>query len=129
SYADAPPESWGRPIGAMKARMLAGNWAGAEEDARWALAEGASGAESPIGRYAGALALLALGRDHEARALADSIRERPDFPYDVADALATVAAGDLLGYTLAVETVLRSFETREEYLEEIPVADTVIVLQ
>jgi hypothetical protein len=25
--------------------------------------------------------------------------------------------------------VLRSFETREEYLEDIPVADTVIVLQ
>ena len=30
---------------------------------------------------------------------------------------------------LAVESVLESFETREEYLEDIPVADTVIVLQ
>src|SRR5438067_116215 len=67
--------------------------------------------------------------DGEARAVADSIRERPEFPHDVADALATLAAGDLLGYTLAVESVLDSFETRDEYLEEIPVADTVIVLQ
>ena len=29
----------------------------------------------------------------------------------------------------AVRSVLRSFETREEYLEDIRVADTVIVLQ
>ena len=28
-----------------------------------------------------------------------------------------------------VESVLDSFETREEYLEDIPVADTVLVLQ
>jgi hypothetical protein len=35
----------------------------------------------------------------------------------------------VLGYTEAVEAVLESFETREEYLEEMPVADTVLVLQ
>jgi hypothetical protein len=29
----------------------------------------------------------------------------------------------------AVESVLESFETREEYLEDVPVADTVLVLQ
>src|SRR5581483_2092845 len=129
SYPDAPPGSWGRPIGAMKARILAGDGAGAELDARWALEEGASRSESPIGRYAATLALLVLGRDHEARAVADSIRERDDFPHDVADALATLAAGDLVEYTLAIERVLRSFETRDAYLEDLPVADTVIVLQ
>ena len=129
SYEDAPPGSWGRPIGAVKSRVMAGDWAGAEDDARWALDQGAVEAESPIGRYAGALALLVLGRDHEARAVADSIRERPDFPRDVADALATLAAGDIVGYTLAVEAVLESFETRGEHLEDLPVADTVLVLQ
>jgi hypothetical protein len=30
---------------------------------------------------------------------------------------------------LAVESVLESFETRDEYLEDVPVADTVMVLQ
>ena len=30
---------------------------------------------------------------------------------------------------VAVESVLASFETREDYLEDIPVADTVLVLQ
>jgi hypothetical protein len=129
SYDDAPPESWGRPIGALKARILAGDWSGAEEEARWALFEGAADADSPIGRYAGALALLTLGRDDDARPVAGSLRERDDFPGDVADALATLAAEDTLGYTYAVESVLESFARRDEYLEDIPVADTVIVLQ
>ena len=129
SMEEAPPDSWGRPIGAMKTLVLADDWAGAEEAARWALELGAAEAESPIGRYAGSLALLILGRDAGARPLAGSIRERGDFPRDVADALATLAASDLPGYTLAIESVLESFETRDEYLEDIAVADTVLVLQ
>jgi tetratricopeptide (TPR) repeat protein len=129
SYALAPPGSWGRPIGALKSRILAGDWVGAEREARWALDEGAAEAESPIGRYAGALALLTLGRDEDARPVASSIRERDDFPHDVADALATLAAEDTLGYTYAIESVLESFEQRDEYLEDMPVADTVLVLQ
>lgn len=129
SMAEAPPNSWGRPIGAMKALVLAGDWTGAEEAARWALELGAAEAESPIGLYAASLALLVLGRDAEARPLAGSIRERDDFPRDVADALATLAASDLPGYILAIESVLESFEAREEYLEDIAVADTVLVLQ
>jgi hypothetical protein len=129
SMADAPPGSWGRPIGAMKALVLAGDWDAAEEAARWALELGAAEADTPIGRYAGSLALLVLGRDAEARPVAGSLREREDFPGDVADALATLAASDQLGYVYAVESVLESFETREEYLEDVPVADTVLVLQ
>ena len=129
SFTDAPPGSWGRPIGAVKARVLAGDWAGAEADARWTLETGAADAESPIGRYAACLALLVLGRDADARPLASSLRERDDFPPAVADALATIGAEDRLGYVNAIEDVLESFETRDEYLEDVPIADTVIVLQ
>jgi hypothetical protein len=129
SFADAPPESWGRPIGAMKALVLAGAWPAAEDAARWALHAGAAEAGSPIGRYAAALALLVLGRDGEARPHADELRTRDDFPHEVGDALAFISAKDVLGYTEAVEAVLESFETRDEYLEGIPVADTVLVLQ
>jgi tetratricopeptide (TPR) repeat protein len=129
SFAAAPPGSWGRPIGAMKARLLAGDWEGAGHDARWALDAGAGESDSPIGRYAAALAHLVLEQDREARVLADSIRVRDDFPHDVADALAAIAAGDPVLYIEAVESVLASFETRDAYLEDIPVADTVIVLQ
>ncbi|HET7043602.1 MAG TPA: hypothetical protein VFI37_02025 [Gaiellaceae bacterium] len=131
SFEGAPPDSWGRPIGALKARLLAGDQAGAEEEARWALELGAAQAESPIGLYAGALALLVLGRYEEARHLGTLLHDHDaDFPEDVADALRMIAAGDdLIGYIEAVESVLDSFETREAYLEDVPVADTVLVLQ
>ncbi|HEX9416142.1 MAG TPA: hypothetical protein VF895_05485 [Gaiellaceae bacterium] len=129
SFTDAPPGSWGRPIGALKSRLLAGDWERAEDEARWALELGAAKAESPIGKYAGCLALLVLGRDREARVLADDLRTHEGFPADVADALAMITAQDVAGYMLAAESVLESFETRDEYLEDIPVADTVMVLQ
>jgi hypothetical protein len=129
SYELAPPGSWGRPIAILKARILSGDWDGAESDARWTLEQGAGDAESPIGRYAATLALLVLRRDQEARALADGLRTRDDFPAPVADALAYIAAEDPLGYSDAIEAVLESFETREDYLEDLPAADTVVVLQ
>ena len=129
SFPLAPPGSWGRPIGMLKSRILAVDWAGAEVDAAWTLDQGAADSDSPIGRYAATLALLVLGRDEEARVLADGLRTRDDFPAPVGDALAFVAAQDPLGYVEAVEAVLESFETRDEYLEDLPVADTVLVLQ
>ena len=130
SFAGAPPESWGRPIGAMKSRILAGDWSRAEDEAGWALEAGAEESESPVGRYAAALALLVLGRDEDARTHADAIRIRDDFPAAVGDALAMLAAGtDAIGYVEAIENVLESFEERDEYLEDVPVADTVLVLQ
>jgi len=129
SFELAPPDSWGRPIAILKARILVGDWEGAESDARWTLEQDAAEATSPIGRYAACLALLVLGADAEARALADGLRTHDDFPPAVGDALAFVSAQDTVGYIEAVETVLESFEAREEYLEDMPVADTVLVLQ
>jgi hypothetical protein len=129
SFPEAPAGSWGRPIGAVKALVVAGEWAEAEDAARWALETGAPEAESPIGRYAAALALLVLDRDAEARVHADAIRMHEGFPTEVGDALAFLAAQDVLGYQTAVESVLESFARRDEYLEDLPVADTVLVLQ
>lgn len=129
SYELAPPGSWGRPIAIIKSRILAGDWESAESDARWTLEQGAADAESPIGLYAATLALLVLGRAEEARVLADGLRTRDDFPAPVGDALAFIAAEDPLGYIEAIEAVLESFETREDYLEDLPAADTVVVLQ
>jgi hypothetical protein len=129
SWEHAPPGSWGRPIGAMKSRILAGDWEGAAADARWALGAGAAESESPIGRYAAALAHGVLGEWPEMRVAADYARTHETFPNEVADALAFIAAEDVVGYIEAVEGVLASFETRDEYLEDVPVADTVLVLQ
>jgi hypothetical protein len=129
SWDGAPAGSWGRPIGALKARLLAGDWEGAAVEARWTLEVGAAESESPIARYAAALACLVLGNWSEARVHADAARTSAEFPGAVADALAFIAAEDVVGYVEAVEEVLESFETRTEYLEDVPVADTVLVLQ
>src|ERR1043166_6393953 len=43
--------AWGRPIGALKAPLLAADEAAAPELARWTLELGSEIAESPIGRY------------------------------------------------------------------------------
>ena len=129
SYAEAPAESWGRPIGAIKAHILAGDWEAAARDSDWTIDEGAATAESPIGKYAACLALLVLGRWRDARVLADDLRTHDGFPTDVADAIAFIAVEDVAGYSIAIDSVLESFETRSDYLEDIPVADTVLVLQ
>ena len=126
--AGAPRDAWGRPVGAIKAALLAGDDAAAVELARWTLELGSATAPSPIGRYAATLALLVLERWPEARHIAESLRERDDFPHDVADALAFVAAHDPVAYAEAVDSVVDSFETRAEFLEDVPVADTALVL-
>jgi len=129
SWNYATPTSWGRPIGVIKACVLAGDDERARAAAEWALTLGCLDAESAIGRYAATLALLVLERWEDARHQAASIRERDDFPHDVADALATCAGDEVVGYIEAVESVVSSFETRESYLEDVPVADTALVLQ
>jgi hypothetical protein len=129
SLETAPPGSWGRYIGPLKCRILAVDWAGAEDEAHRTLAAEAQRSESPIGRYAAALSFLVLGADDEAAPLGRELRAREDFPRPVADAVATLAAADRVAYREAIEAVLASFEERDEYLEDVPVADTVMVLQ
>jgi hypothetical protein len=122
-------EAWGRPIGALKALLIAGE--DATETARWTL-ETCLGiryrdrAVSPIGRYAGVLALLVLGRDEEAGALVGTLGE--GFPADVAHALRALAAGDAAEYRTGAAAIRRSFEEREDFLEDVPVPDTALAL-
>ena len=131
SWLDAPAGSWGRLIGALKARILAGDWAGAEGDARWALEQEPAAGDSPIGAYAAALGRLVLAEDRHAAELADILRAADEdaFPAPVAKAIAGLAAGDAGAYAAGCAEVLASFENRDAYLEDIPVADTVIVLE
>jgi hypothetical protein len=117
-------DAWGRPIGAMKALLIAGD--DADDAAHWALDAGAAEAESPIGRYAGALALLVLGRDEQAAEVAATLGD--GFPGDVADALRALAAHEEDAYRAAVDSIRRSFETRVEFLEDVPVPDTALAL-
>jgi hypothetical protein len=122
-------DAWGRPIGAMKALLIAGE--DAKDAAQWTL-ETCLGVRhldmsgSPIGRYAGALALLVLGRDEEAAEVSATLGE--GFPGDVADALRALATHEKDAYRAAVDSIRRSFEAREAFLEDVPVPDTALAL-
>src|SRR5579863_7773493 len=126
--AGAPPDSWGRPIAAMKALLIADNACDKLSlAALWALDAGAADAESAIGRYAGTLALLVLGRDDEAAGVAATLGD--PFPADVAAALRALAAGEGDAFRAAVADVRRSYENRDGYLEDVPVPDTALALE
>ncbi|UGS38427.1 hypothetical protein [Capillimicrobium parvum] len=132
SLADAEAGSWGRSIAAVKARLIAHDWPRARLEARWTLDLGAAEAGSPIARYAAALACLTLEDNTAAGRLAASVSEEDAFPVGIGGtsaALYALAACDGAAYGEAVGAVLRSFEERTRFLERVPVADTVIVLQ
>jgi hypothetical protein len=128
SWRAAPAGAWGRPIAMLRCRLMAGDAAGARRDADAAIAAGAETAAGPIGGYCTALALLVVGRDAEARVIAERISEEGLEPVAVAHALAALALRDAPAFEAARRDVLRSFEARDAFLEGVRVADTVLVL-
>lgn len=128
SWRIAPPASWGRPIAMIRCRLLAGDVPGARRDAAAALEAGALDAAGPIAGYCAALALLTLGRDAEAGDIAARIAGEGLEPAAVAPALVALARADGAAYAGARAAVLRSFEERDAFLEDVRVADTVLVL-
>jgi hypothetical protein len=129
SWPDAPPGSWGRPIGAMKSRLIAGDLAGAAGDASWALDAGAAESESPIGRYAAALAHLVRCGDDAASRLVTTLEGAEAIPPAVVTSLSALASRDGSVYETAIRALVADFEARDEFLEDIPVADTVLAFQ
>ena len=128
SWRAAPAGAWGRPIAMLRCRLIAGDDAGARGDAEAALAAGAAEAGGPIGGYCAALALLVLARDLEARPVSERIADEGLEPVAVAHALAALSSSDGAAFEAARRDVLRSFEDRDAFLEDVPVADTVLVL-
>jgi hypothetical protein len=122
--ASAAGDAWGRPLGAMKALLIAG--VDASEAAGWTLEMGAAEAESVIGRYAAVLALLVLQRDEAAAGLVATLDH--GLPEEVAAALRALAAHDAEAYAAAVARIRGSFAAREAFLEDVPVPDTALAL-
>ncbi len=119
-----PPDRRAQGVAARRRRRRGGR-----ARALGARARRRTTADSPIGRYAAALALLALGALGRGTPRAESLRERDDFPHDVADALASdrcarrrrLRRGSRVG-----RRVVR--DARASYLEDVAVADTALVL-
>jgi hypothetical protein len=128
SWDAAPPGSWGRPIAMLRCRLLAGDDDGARADSEAALAAGALDAAGPIGGYCAALALLVQDRDEEAVSVAELLVTGGLEPSSVAEALGALGRRDGSAFAEARLRVLASFEARDAFLEDVPVADTVLVL-
>jgi hypothetical protein len=112
----------------LRCRLLAGDADGARADAESALAAGALEAPGPVGGSCAALALLVLGRDAEAAPIADRIVAEGLDPAAVGQALGALAHDRADDFAVARRAVLASFESRDAFLEDVAVADTVLVL-
>jgi hypothetical protein len=126
SWETAPPRSYGRLVGMLKAAILAGD---AREAASQARRELGDEADSPSSWYAVALATLVEGDDKLARRAADGMHGGSDAFDRTGDAIAALADRDAERYGQALAAIVADFESRAEHLTGVPIADTALVLQ
>ncbi len=122
SHAETGSSSWGRLLGALKMAILAGD--GEAGIARRALAE-VGETDTAASAYLRALAQVTL-------------QERPDVVTMLAAgepfartgrALQALAAGDRSGYEAALGEIVADFESRDQHLSGVAIADTALVLE
>jgi hypothetical protein len=126
SWEAAPPRSYGRLIGMLKAAVIAGDATGAASYARAALA---GAADSPPACYAVALAALVDGDDGAAAAGAAGMRSGSPPMGRAADAIAALAGRDAAAYGGALHAIVADFEARDEHLTGVAIADTALMLE
>jgi hypothetical protein len=124
SWELAPPRSFGRLIGMLKASVLAGD---AREAAEYALAEIGEPDSAPSS-YAVAVAALVVGDDGTAADAAAGMRAGGDAFVRAADAIAALADRDGDAYARAVDAIVADFASREEHLTGVSIADTALML-
>ena len=125
SWELAPPRSYGRVVGMLKAAVIAGDASDAAAYARSQVAE----ADSPPSSYVRAIAALVEGDDEAAAGFAEGMRAgSPPFGR-AADAISALAARDAGAYAAAVRAIVEDFEGRSEHLTGVPVADTALMLE
>lgn len=126
SWEVAPPRSYGRLIGMLKASVIAGDALAAAQYVRGSLGEAV---DSPAASYALAIAALVEGDAGTAAAAATGMRAGSPAMVRAADAIAALAAGDAVPYGAAVRAIVADFEGRDEHLTGVPIADTALMLE
>jgi hypothetical protein len=125
SWEEAPPRSFGRLVGMLKAAVLAGD----ARDAAAYVRDAVPDPDSSASWYAAGLAALVLGEDDAALRAAAQMRAGSDAFARTADAVEALARRDAAGYARAVEQIVADFERREEHLTGVPIADTALMLE
>jgi hypothetical protein len=126
SWEAAPPASYGRLIGLLKASILAGD---ARAEATYAAGQIPDGADSPPAAYARAIAALVRDDDATARAATDAMRAGSPPFVRAADAIAALADRDPQAYATAIAAIVEDFAGREAHLTGVPIADTALMLE
>lgn len=130
SWALAPPRSYGRLVGLLKAAVLAGEGRSAATEVRTELEGDAEAESSPVANYALAVAALAAGDDHAVAAHADVMDGAGEAFQRTATALRALAAGDPSGgYGDAIAAIEADFAGRDEHLTGVRIADTAVMLE
>lgn len=132
SWEAAPPRSYGRLVGRMKASILNGDGGRertAADEILGTLGSDPDAASSPVAGWAAALAALSVGDDERAGGAAAAMRAGSDAFGRAADAVAALTAGDGEAYARAIDAIVEDFAGREEHLTGVPIADTAVVLE
>ena len=126
SWESAPPESYGRLAGLIKAAVLGDD---ASDAAAYVLAEVPAGATSPVAAYASAVALLVQGDDDAAASAGVAMAAGGDAFERTAAALVALARGDRTAYAAALAAIVADFESRDAHLTGVAIADTAVMLE
>jgi hypothetical protein len=126
SWEQAPPTSFGRLVGMLKAAILAGGGIQEATYVRDTLAD--ADARSPTASYAQAIAALALADDPKAAEWAELMRGASPAFVRTATAITALARADDAAYRASLAEIVDDFASREAHLTGVPIADTALML-
>ncbi|MHB8692768.1 MAG: hypothetical protein ACYDHH_16140 [Solirubrobacteraceae bacterium] len=126
SWELAPPGSYGRLIGMLKASVIAGNGSAAAAYARTQLPDPP---ETPPAAYALAIAALVAHDDGVVASASAVMRNGSPAFVRAADAIDGLVAGDAARYATGLGLIVADFEAREEHLTGVAIADTALMLE
>lgn len=126
SWECAPPRSYGRLVGLLKAAVLAGD---ARAAAAYVRAQVPADTDSPTASYALAIAALVDGDDCAAAEAASRMRGGSAAFDNAAAALTALAVRDAAAYADALGAIIADFEAREAHLTGVAIADTAAMLE
>jgi len=130
SWELAPPRSFGRLIGMLKALVIAGDDDAARDAAAYVRAQVPEDDASPPAWYALAIAALVEGDDALAARAAEGMGAAGVEPFlRTAAAVDALARADGAAYAGALAAIVADFEARGEHLTGVPIADTALMLE
>lgn len=129
SWALAPPKSYGRLVGLLKAAVIGGAAQPAADEVREALRDDPDADGSPVAAYVRAVAAVIAGDDDAVPALAEKMEARGEAFERTAAALRALASNDGEAYATALAAIEADFAGRDEHLTGVAIADTAVMLE